>query len=46
MIGLTSGALAGLLPEAGARAVYGAGPNAIVGGTLAPSGTATITDDG
>jgi len=46
MIGLTSGALAGLLPEAGSRAVYASGPDAIVCGTLAPSGTATITDDG
>ncbi len=46
MIGLTSGALAGLLPEAGARAVYEPGPDVIVGGTLAPSGTAAVTGDG
>lgn len=46
MIGLTSGALAGLLPEAGARAVYSSGPDTIVGGTLAPSGTASITEGG
>ncbi len=40
MIGATSGLMSGYLPEAEARAIYGASPEVISGGVFAPTGTA------
>jgi alkylation response protein AidB-like acyl-CoA dehydrogenase len=45
MIGATSGLVMAYLPEAEARAIYGASPGLVAGGVLAPTGTA-VREDG
>jgi alkylation response protein AidB-like acyl-CoA dehydrogenase len=40
MIGATSGVVAGYLPDADAREIYGRDPNVVTGGVFAPKGTA------
>lgn len=46
MIGATTGVLAPLLPEAGAKEIYGTDPDVVTGGVLAPRGTARAVDGG
>ena len=45
MIGATSGLVSGYLPDAEARAIYGASPEVVTGGVFAPTGRA-IREDG
>jgi alkylation response protein AidB-like acyl-CoA dehydrogenase len=46
MIGATTGLLSGYLPEDVAREVYGADPQVVSGGVLAPRGRAVAADGG
>jgi indole-3-acetate monooxygenase len=45
MIGATSGLVSGYLPDAEARAIYGASPEVVTGGVFAPTGVA-VREDG
>jgi alkylation response protein AidB-like acyl-CoA dehydrogenase len=46
MIGATTGLLAGFLPEAAAKEIYGRDPDVVTGGVFAPRGEARAVDGG